>query len=590
MFAQALVRLDRTVATPTMEAEATTRYRLADRGGIVVDSLATVTALPLLAALGPEAPPEVKVAKWLMGVAAVVLLIACLNVANLLLARIVRQRRETAVRVVLGISRRRLVTQLLAEGVLLGLAGGAAALMLATWGGPLVQKLLLPDVDWSGGPSPRLLVMVTAVAITAGAASTLPPALQSARRDPGTALRSAGGGITRSTARVRAGLAVAQAALSVLLLVGAGLFVRSLDGIHRTDFGMAIWEIAYVTPSFHGGSITESERADYYREAVARLRQVPSVREASMSSGLPFRVGQTLRLRAEGVDSIPRTSAGGAYANIVGSGYFETMGLRRLHGRLFDERDTQLGARSAVLNASLAAALWPGEDPLGRCLYVGTADAPCTEVVGVAADSRRGRLVEEASYQYYLPLEQRQVERSPHALLVRADGDMAQVMGAARAALLSLDSQVRFVSTLPLQEAVGSELRQWRLGAWLFTLFGFLALVVAAVGLYSVLAFDVAQRSREIGLRNALGASHAAVLRLVIGRALGITAVGVIAGAVLAALLGPLARDMLYEVSPHDLVVYLVVFAILSVVSVLAAAIPAWRAARVDPNVALRSD
>jgi predicted permease len=389
---------------------------------------------------------------------------------------------------------------------------------------------------------------------------------------------------------VRAALAVTQAALSLLLLVGAGLFVRSLDGIHRTDFGMAIWEVAYVTPSFHAGSITEAERGDYYREAVLRLRRVPGVREASMSSGLPFRVGQTLRLRAEGVDSIPRTSEGGAYANIVGSGYFETMGVRRLHGRLFDERDARPGTRTAVLNASLAAALWPGQDPLGRCLYVATADAPCTEVVGVVADSRRGRLLEETSFQYYLPLEQQQVARSPHALLVRADGDMAAVMGAARAALLSLDARVRFVSTLPLQEAVAPELRQWRLGAWLFTLFGVLALVVAAIGLYSVLAFDVAQRVREIGLRTALGASRAAIMRLIIGRALGITAIGVALGAVLAALLGPLVRDMLYQVSPHDPAVYLVVVATLSGVSLLAATIPAWRAARVDPNVALRSE
>jgi putative ABC transport system permease protein len=589
MFMQALVRLDPSVPVEVMEAEATTRYRVADRGGMLVDSLATVAALPLLAARGPEAPAEVSVAKWLLGVSVVVLLIACLNVANLLLARMIRQRREIAVRIALGISRRRLVAQLMTEGVLLGLAGGAAALLLATSGGSLVQTLLLPNVDWSGGPSASVLVVIVVVAILAGAASALPPALQAARRDPGSALRSAGGGITRSTARVRAGLAVTQAALSLLLLVGAGLFVRSLDGVLRTDFGLAIWEVAYVTPTFQAGSVTDAERGEYYRQAVERVREVPGVRAASMSSGLPFRVAQVLRMRAEGVDSIPRTSEGGAYANFVGTDYFEALGIRRVHGRLFDERDAQPGSHTAVLNEAFAAALWPGQDPLGRCLYVDTADAPCSEVVGVVADSRRGRLVEESTFQYYMPLEQ-QVARAPHALLVRTEADMARALAGARAALLSLDSRVRYVSTSPLQEVVAPQLRQWRMGAWLFTLFGALALLVAAIGLYSVMAFDVAQRMREIGLRTALGASSPAIMRLIIGRALAITGLGVGLGTLLALLLGPRLRDMLYQVSPYDPLVYMVVIVTLCTVSVVAAAIPAWRAALVDPNVALRAD
>jgi putative ABC transport system permease protein len=589
MFMQALVRLDPSVPVEVMEAEATTRYRVADRGGISVDSLATVAALPLLEARGPEAPAEVSVAKWLLGVSAVVLLIACLNVANLLLARMLRQRREIAIRIALGISRRRLIAQLLTEGVLLGLAGGAAALLLATWGGSLVQTLLLPNVDWSGGPSASVLAMILIVAILAGAASALPPALQAARRDPGSALRGAGGGITRSTARMRAGLAVTQAALSLLLLVGAGLFVRSLDGVLRTDFGLAIWELSYVTPTFQAGSITDAERVEYYRQAVERVRQVPGVRAASMSSGLPFRVSQALRLRAEGVDSIPRTAEGGAYVNFVGTDYFEATGIRRVQGRLFDDRDARPGAHTAVLNESFAAALWPGQDPLGRCLYVDGADAPCSEVVGVVADSRRGRLVEETTFQYYVPLEQ-QVARAPHALLIRTDANMSTALEGARAALLGLDSRVRYVSTSPLQEVVAPQLRQWRMGAWLFTLFGGLALLVAAIGLYSVLAFDVAQRIREIGLRTALGASSPAIMRLIMGRALAITALGVGLGTLLALLLGPRLRDMLYQVSPHDPLVYSVVIVTLCAVSLVAAAIPAWRAARVDPNVALRAD
>jgi predicted permease len=589
-FMRAIARVDPAVSLEAVEAEATTRHRAGRHGEASYDSLASVVAAPLLAARGPNAPSEAAVAKWLLGVAAVVLLIACLNVANLLLARMLRQRREISIRLALGSSRARLVGQMMAEGVLLGLLGGAAALLLANWGGTVVQRTLLPDIDWGGGPTATLLLLVFGLSVLAGGISAVVPALQASRREVAGGLRTGAGGIERSSARARATLTALQAALSLLLLVGAGLFVRSLDRVHRTDFGLALWELSYITPSFHAGSTTEEERLRYYEEGVERLSRLPGVESAAMASGLPFWSAYAHSLRAQGVDSIPRLSTGGPYANAVDHRYFRTLGMRLERGRLLDERDGPGSPHVAVINSSFAKAVWPGEDPLGRCLYIGGDDAPCSQVVGVVSDARRDRLIEEATLQYYIPLLQQQVPRRPDALLVRIPGNDPAVLAAVQRELLGLDDRVRFVRSMPMAELVAGELRQWRLGAALFSLFGVLALAVAAIGLYSVLAFDVMQRIREIGLRTALGATRGAIMRLVVTRSLRITAAGMAGGLVVTLLLAPRLRDMLYEVSPYDPLTLIVVVATLQLVALAAAWLPAWRAARVDPNAALKAE
>jgi predicted permease len=588
-FMNALARIDPSHTREAAAVEATTRHRAGRKDLPRYDSLATVVAAPLLEAQGPNAPSEATVAKWLLGVAAVVLLIACLNVANLLLARMLRQRREMAVRLALGSSRLQLVGQVAVEGVLLGLLGGSAALLLALWGGTAVQRMLLPDIEWSGGATPSLLLFVLGLSVVAGGLSAVVPALQASRRDLADGLRGAGG-ITRSNARARATLTAAQAALSLLLLVGAGLFVRSLDRIHRADFGIALWELAYVSPSFRVGTSTDEERSRFLEEAAERVARLPGVSSATTAMGIPFWSAYAYDLRVQGRDSLPPLPTGGPYANQVDPRYFETMGLRLLRGRLFEEGDGTGAQPVAIVNASFAEVAWPGEDALGRCLYVGRDDPPCSMVVGVVNDARRDALVEETTAQYYLPLAQRQVTGGPDALLVRIPGPMPEVLASVQREVLGMDSRVRYVRSMPMEELVTRELRQWRLGAALFSLFGLLALAVAAIGLYSVLAFDVAQRVREIGLRTALGASQGTIMRLVVSRSLRITAAGMAAGLICAAMLAPRLRDLLYQVSPHDPLTLVVVVATLYIVSLLAAWIPAWRASRVDPNVALRAD
>jgi ABC-type antimicrobial peptide transport system permease subunit len=274
---------------------------------------------------------------------------------------------------------------------------------------------------------------------------------------------------------------------------------------------------------------------------------------------------------------------------MVSSDYFRVLGVDVVRGRTFDERDTRTSAPVIVLSESFANALWPGENPIGRCVQV--RDSPCADVVGVVDDASRGSLIEEeVTYQYYLAFAQRVVDRRPEGLLVRIDGDMTPVLAAVERELLSIDPRVRYVRSMPLEEILAPELRKWRLGATLFSLFGVLALVVAAIGLYSVLAFDVAQRVREIGLRTALGATTRTIIALVLTRAAAITAAGVAAGLVIALVFAPRLEEMLYGVDARDPLTFLAVAISLGVISVLAAGLPALRAARVDPNVALRAD
>jgi predicted permease len=589
---RAVARISPGVSVEAAEAQATSHHRSGRAESTddpSYDPNATVMAAPMLVAQGPNAPAEASVAKWLLGVAAVVLLIACLNVANLLLARTLRQRHETFIRLALGVSRKRLIAQMLVEGVLLGLLGGAAALLLAAWGGTIVQTMLFPDVEWSGSPTPSMLFLILTLSIFSGLASAAIPAVQASRRDVADGLRTAPGGITRSSARARVALSMVQVVFSVLLLVGAGLFVRSLWSIRSADFGVDLWNVAYVQPVFVH-DLAEEESFSYYEDAVERVRRVPGVAAVAAANSVPFRSAySTGKLRAEGIDSLPHSSTGKPLFNAVGTDYFRVLGMEIERGRAFDERDTRTSQPVAIVNRAMARALWPSEDAIGKCLFIGSDDPPCTEIVGIAENSSRGNLIEEDyEYQYYLPLQQRQLNRSPSALLIRISGEMQPVLSTVQRALLD-DPRVRWVQPTPMEDLVAGELRQWRLGAALFTLFGAIALIVAAIGLYSVLAFEVAQRVREIGLRGALGASRASILSLILARAVRITAAGIGIGALLALLLAPRLQDMLYHVEPRDPLTFLVVAGGLGLVSLCAAGLPAWRATRVDPTVALRT-
>jgi hypothetical protein len=358
------------------------------------------------------------------------------------------------------------------------------------------------------------------------------------------------------------------------------------------DFGLDPWHAAFALPSFREGSIAPQERHALLQTGAERLARLPGVTAAAAARGVPFWSIYGTYLRIPGVDSIPRTAAGRPYVYMVTNDYFRTLRIERVRGRLFDERDTPTSARVVVVNESFARVVWPDGEPLGKCMHIGAEDAPCAEVVGIVRDARRFNLIEDdVALQYYVPLQQQENAR-PDGILLRiaGDSDRSTVLAAVQRELLGLDARVRFVRHMPLEELVAPELRKWRLGATMFSLFGLLALLVAAIGLYSVLAFDVAQRVREIGLRTALGASTRSIVALVVSRAVRITVVGVVVGAFVALVFAPRLRAFLYGVEPRDPLTFALVAVSLTVISLIAAGLPAWRAARVDPNVALRAE
>jgi hypothetical protein len=281
--------------------------------------------------------------------------------------------------------------------------------------------------------------------------------------------------------------------------------------------------------------------------------------------------------------------------NAVSRNYLETMDVRVLRGRGFEDGDFGAGQFTTLVNEAMVKLYWPNEDPLGSCLQIdsytdGRTSIPCTTVVGVVEDARRGSVIEEPNPQYYVPFPHEGVDGSPSILFIKAPGTSATMITPIRQALLALEPRLRYVRVQPMEDFTSSELRSWRLGATMFTVFGGLALLVAAIGLYSVLAFDVAQRRREIGLRSALGAGTSRLIRIVAVRAMRMTVAGLAVGLLLAIVLAPRLRSMLYETSPRDPLTLAAVSLILVLVALIASGFPAWRAARVDPNITLRSD
>lgn len=580
----------------TAVTEATTAHRRARRDMIDAgdyDREATLVAASLIAAQGPDPSSESRVARWLAAVSVIVLLIACFNVANLLLARGAYRQREVAVRLALGVSRSRLLGELLAQSLILSLLGAAGALAVARVVGPAVQHVLLPDVAVGASSSPRLLAFLTLAAVVSGLLAGAVPAVHATRSELAGALKGDGGG-GRSSSRSRTALLLAQAALSVVLLVGAGLFVKSLRQARDLDLGFDPRHVVVAQIQWNE-SLPAQERTEVYRSALERVRRIPGARAAGLTYSVPFQSSMSIgQPRIPGLDSVPRHPNGGPYVNKVSSGYFEAMGLRVLQGRSFQTTDdTDRAPPVAVVSQSMARAYWPAGDAVGSCMFFGKDDEnpPCTEVVGVVEDHRREELVEaEPEWLYYVNQAQPAFRGPPQGLMVGTERDATDLVGTVQAEMRATSGEVRFVSAQSLQRNIDPHLRSWTLGASMFSAFGLLALVVAAWGLYSVLAFEVATRRRELGIRVALGAGMSRVLRLVLLRAVAVGAVGVGVGLVAAAAAARLVGPLLFTVSPWDPSVYAGVTVTLLAVSAGAGLLPAWRATRTDPKEALQAE
>ena len=542
---------------------------------------------PVLADRGPNEGNDAKVATWLVGVAAIVLLIACANVANLLLARALRRRREIAVRIALGVSRSRLLMQLVTESILLAALGGIAGLAIAQWGGKVMRSALLQDanIDSNAFTDPRVLGVVAVLALTAGLLTGIVPVFQTRRSDVSAALKAGAREGMVHHSRLRSGLLIAQAALSVVLLVGAGLFLRSLVNVQNVRMGYDADRLLYVELNSRGIK-ADSVHDNLLRERLLeQVKAVPGVSNATRALTVPFWMTWQPALFVAGIDTVGKL---GDFTLQAGSpAYFAAMGTKLLRGRGITADDREHAPFVMIVGQSMAQKLWPNEDAIGKCVRIGADTMPCRTIVGIAEDVRRGSL-SETEMHFYLPIAQFHPQQG--GLFVRTNGAAEPKSDAVRRALQQLMPGVSYVTVTPMSTIIAPEIRSWRIGAIMFAVFGALALVLAAIGLYSVIAYNVTQRTHEMGVRVALGAQARDVIQLIVREGLRIVLPGVVLGAIIALVAGKWIAPLLFDVSPKDPPVLVSVILVLIAVAVVASWVPAMRAARVDPNEALRAD
>jgi predicted permease len=547
-----------------------------------------VQLFPLLLQRGPERNDSTRVALWLGAVAFIVLLLACTNVANLLLARAIDRQGEVAVRVALGVSRGRLVRQLLLDTGLLTLAGAATGLVLARLTSQALRASLLAGAELADrGLDVRTIAFALVLAVAACILSGLGPAWSSSRADVRSMLGSNRG--SRRSSPLRAALLVMQTALSTMLLIGAGLFVRSLTVAQSTRLGYDADRLVLLTLRNRSPEPLPGGTSAFYRQLAVTARGVPGVTMAATTMQVPFSISGNTPIAVPGIDSVERLGA--FRLNGVGDGYFAATGTRIIRGRPLTADDRRGSSLVMVVSDSMARTLWPGRDAIGQCVKVGGATAPCSEVVGVAENIHQYEIRQEESLQYWFPESQEQGGNSgAFGVLVRTDGDPARLAPALRSALLPSLPAALHLSVRPLGRSVDRALRPWRLGATMFSAFGALGLLIATVGLFSALAFAVSQRRREFGVRVALGARTRGIIGMVVRQGLRMTVAGVAIGVSIAFAAGGWLAPLLVGVGPRDPTVTIGVVLALGMAGVLAGIIPAWRAARVDPTDALRSD
>jgi putative ABC transport system permease protein len=572
---------------------ATNVMRTVKLRGYEYDSTATVLSGPIIRALGPaKRQQEVSMSTRLAGVAVFVLLIACANAANLLLVRATRRGREFAMRRALGASRGRLYSQVLVESVLVGLLGGALALLMAYWAATALRRLLLPSVHWAtGAVDPATIGFILATSIALGVIAGLAPAIRGSRRDVTNMLKSGTREYLDRRSALRASLLVLQTALSIVLLVGAGLFVRSFGNVRSIDLGYDAEHTIIVRPIFATKSPSASELAATLALLADRLRGFSGVEAAGIASSAPMLGFSFIGIALPGRDSLPALGEErGASTVAVSPGYFRATGVGLIAGRDFDSSDRRDGPRSIIVSQSTARTYWPGVNALGQCVLIGK-ERTCATVVGIAADVHRMSVIEKPTMQTYIPVAQAGDFLLPDELILRARASqIVAVKSLAASELRRAFPGVWTTSVKTLEQVLDDQFRPWRLAAMLFTAFGILALVVAAIGVYSVVAYGVTQRTHEIGVRIALGARTSNVIRLVLGSGLRVVVLGIALGVVASLLLGRAVASLLYGVESNDTATLATAAVLLALIALAASLIPGWRAASVDPVEALRAE
>jgi predicted permease len=435
---------------------------------------------------------------------------------------------------------------------------------------------------------PRTILFAGCSALLVGLITGIAPMHQAMRgvRTLVDDLKSGAREGTYQRSRTRIVLLVAQAALSVVLLVGAGLFVRSLDRLRGARLGYDVDPVALVNLNMRGVTLDSAHSAQLRQRLLDVATTIPGVTHATFNASLPFWSTWSMGLYVAGIDTVSRL--GEFDVNAVSPGYFATFGTRIVTGRAFTDADSPAAPKVMVVSQGMAHALWPGRAAIGQCVRINADTMPCTTVVGVSEDIRHDNITgDSATYMYYLPATQ--VNESS-GLALRTSGTAANSVESIRRRLQREMPGASYVTVTPFSDIVGRQMQSWKLGATMFAAFGVLALALAAIGLYSVIAYNVVQRTHEMGVRVALGAQVRDVVLLVVRDGLKLGVVGLVIGAAIARGAAHWVEPLLYKESPSDPVVFGSVTAVLLAVAIAASWVPAQRAARVDPQVALRTD
>jgi putative ABC transport system permease protein len=532
----------------------------------------------------------------LFGAVGVVLLIACANVANLLLARSTARVREIAIRAALGASRSRIVRQLVAEALALSLGGAVLGIGVATWALSAILKLYpsnLPRAE-DIGVDYRVLLFAAGLGIATGIIFGLAPALQVSKPNLTEAMREGGRSSTAGTGhhRLRACLVIAETALGVMLLVSAGLLIRSFNHLSRVDLGFNPEHVFTANFDLSETRYNPDQQDQFIRELLSGLKTLPGVINAAGSLPLPlsennFSVSFNLLDHL-----VPEANEPSAGFYVVAPGFFETLQIPLVRGRTFDERDQRNSAPVMIVNQGFANKFFPNENPIGKRVQIGASDGVARtgyktrEIVGIVGDFRKNDVSSPPVAAYYAPLPQ--LMWGPPTLLVRTAGDPNAITLGVHKVLSDMDPDAPLYNVRILDDYLALDLGRARFQTTLLSLFAGIALALTAVGLYGVMAYTVVQRTQEIGIRVALGATRRDVLHLVLMRSLNMTGVGLLLGIAGASALTRLLSGLLYEVKPIDPLTFVAVSLLLGGTSLLASYIPAWRAAKVDPMVALR--
>jgi putative ABC transport system permease protein len=521
----------------------------------------------------------------LLATVAFVLLIACSNLANFLLCRTANRSKEIAVRAALGAGSWQLIRQFFAESLLLCLGGGAAGLFLATTTFGFVAHLVsgqMPglkavDIDW------RVLAFTLAIAVATAIVFGLVPLLQLRRIDLNYSLKESSRTLATPSAprRLQEGLICAEVALTLMLLIGGGLLIRTLGRLRSVDIGCRTRNV--LTMQIHLPATLRNlpQVAAFQREVIRRVNSIPGIDSAGFTNHIPLAFkGDMSDLSAEG-----RSDKENPMCNfrLAGPGYLRTMGIPLRRGRDIQETDSAGAPLVVLVNETLARMLWPGQDPIGRRVVFGTNLVP---VVGVVGDVHQSGLDVPPQPEFYLSA--LQTGRLPGALAIHTKVDAASVAGAVRQAIWSVNPDVPITDVATMEEILDEEVSQRRVQATLLGFFAALALILSAVGTYGIIAYTVAQRTHEIGVRMALGAERIEVLRLVVGQGFKLTLIGVAVGIAGTFALSRFLSSLLYGIKPRDPLTFMVVSLLLTAVALIASYIPARRATKVDPMVALR--